>query len=259
MAADDFGMDLDAVGVPITGRAAFALVAPENVIPKAEMGARPIVFPAAAKSLGLYKVDGGPTPARESEDAIEFFQAGYAISGSGTRTVQITLAEHNAAVLELTEGKVPDENGVIEVDSELPNNRFILYVLTRYRNGMEKFQQGVANVTAIEPDQQERGTVEGNAVTFTWREDELFNGKPFWQWGPAVPGAPVVVQPTGVVAGTPGHFTPIGATPPASIAELRALGALGQTDAWTTGQYVEYGAGMKAHWGGSDWATGEAA
>lgn len=182
MAADSNGMDLDAVGVPITGRAAFAPVALANVIPKEDMGVRPIVFPANAQELGLFKVDGGPTDARENEDAIEFFQEGYAISGSGTRTVQIVLAENTEAIDVLTEGKVPDADGVIEVDSELPSNRFILYQLTRYRNGTERFRQGVAQVTAVEPDQETRGEVNGMAVTFTWRADDLFNGAPFWQW-----------------------------------------------------------------------------
>lgn len=65
--------------------------------------------------------------------------------------------------------------------------------------------------------------------------------------------------PTGVTAGAPGAFTPTGATPPATIADLRALGALGQTTAWTTGQYIVYGSNQKAHWDGTDWATGEAA
>lgn len=182
MTADANGMDLDAVGVPITGRAAFAPVDAANVIAKADMGVRPLEFPVGVKELGLFKVDGGPTEARENEDSIEFFQDGYAIAGSGTRTVQIVMAENNEAIDMLTEGKAPDANGVIEVSAELPSNRFILYQLTRYRNGTERFRQGVAQVTAVEPDQETRGEVNGVSVTFTWRADDLFNGAPFWQW-----------------------------------------------------------------------------
>lgn len=189
MTADSQGNDLEAVAVPITGMAAFAPVAAANVIEKADLGASPLTLPAAAKRLGLYKVDGGPAPSRETGDAIEFFQKGYTLAGEGTRAVVINLAEHNAAVLALTEGAEPDANGVIEVSSSLPGNRFILYVVTRYRGGLEKRQVGVASVTAVEPDQQTRGEVEGIAVTFTWQEDELFNGAPFWQWGPAIPGS----------------------------------------------------------------------
>lgn len=190
MAADEQGNDLSAVGVPITGMAAFAPVDEENVIEKTALGASPLVLTAAFKRLGLYKADGGPAAAREAGDPIEFFQKGYTLAGDGTRTVVIGLAENNPAVLELTEGTEPDANGVIEVSSSLPDNRFILLVVTKYRNGQEKRQVGVAAVTAVEPDQSERGSVEGANVTFTWQESDLFNGAPFWQWGPAAPGAP---------------------------------------------------------------------
>ncbi|MFE7198514.1 hypothetical protein [Microbacterium oxydans] len=256
MTADSSGNDLASVGVPITGMGAFAPVAIANVIDKAALGASPLVLPAAARRLGLYKVDGGPAPSRETGDAIEFFQKGYTLAGEGTRSVVINLAEQNAAVMALTEGAEPDENGVIEVSSSLPGNRFILYVVTRYRGGLEKRQVGVASVTAVEPDQQTRGEVEGIAVTFTWQEDELFNGAPFWQWGPAIPGS---VPATGVNAGTPGSFTPAGAAAPATLAALQALGALGETTAWTTGQYVVLGNSSQAHWDGDSWAAGAAA
>lgn len=67
------------------------------------------------------------------------------------------------------------------------------------------------------------------------------------------------VAPTGVTAGTPGSFSPGGATIPADLAALQALGALGQTTAWGTGEYVELGDSSKAHWDGAAWAAGEAA
>jgi hypothetical protein len=188
MTADSQGNDLDAVGVPITGVAAYAPVASANVIAKDELGASPLVLPVAAKRLGLYKVDGGPADSRESGDKIEFFQKGYSLAGDGTRAVVINLAEQNAHVKALIEGVEPDENGVYEVSSSLPDNRFILYVVTRYRGGKEKRREGVASITAVEPDQQTRGEVEGSAVTFTWQEDPLFNDAPFWEWGPDVPG-----------------------------------------------------------------------
>lgn len=256
MTADEQGNDLGAVGVPITGLAAFAPLDQANVLTKPALGATPLVLPAAYRKLGLYKVDGGPAPARESEDPILFFQVGYALAGDGTRSVVITLAEQNATVLELIEGSAPDENGVIEVSSSLPDNRFILFTSTTYRNKMQKRQIGVASITSVELDQQERGSVEGAAVTFTWQEHELFNGAPFWQWGPAVPGTIII---TGVTAGSPGAFTPPDVTLPANITSLRALGALGQTDAWTTGQHVVLANAAQVFWDGTDWKTGVAA
>jgi hypothetical protein len=189
MAADSQGNDLDAVGVPITGLAAFAPLLEANVIAKEELAASPLVLPAAFKRVGLYKSDGGPAASREAGDAIEFFQIGYSKAGAGTRTVVIGMAEQNPTVLALTEGATPDANGVIEVSSSLPDNRFILLNVVRYRGGLEKRQEGAASITAVEYDQSERGSVEGVNVTFTWQEDDLFNGAPFWQFGPAVPGA----------------------------------------------------------------------
>lgn len=255
MAADEQGNDLGAVGVPITGMAAFAPLAAENVLTKAELGASPLVLPPAYRKLGLYKVDGGPAPGRETEDPIEFFQIGYTLAGAGTRSIVITLAEQNANVQRLIEGAEPDENGVIEVSSSLPDNRFILFAGTKYRNRLEKRQLGVASVTSVELDQQERGSVEGAAVTFTWAEHDLFNGAPFWQYGPAVPGS--TPAPTGATAGTPGAFIPTGATVPANITALRALGDLGQTTAWATGEYIVIGTGQVS-WDGTDWKTGAA-
>lgn len=66
------------------------------------------------------------------------------------------------------------------------------------------------------------------------------------------------VTPTGATTGTPGSFTPLGADVPADLAALQALGALGQTTAWATGEYVTLGTGT-AHWDGSAWASGAAA
>lgn len=71
---------------------------------------------------------------------------------------------------------------------------------------------------------------------------------------------PSVLDPstpaTGVVAGTPGSFTPSGSAVPANITELRALG-IGAGPAWTVGQYVVIGSG-NAYWNGTDWAMGTA-
>lgn len=255
MSADDQGNDLTSVGVPITGIAAFAPAIEGNVIAKAELGASPLVLPEAYQRLGLYKTDGGPQDARDTEDPIEFFQKGYTLAGEGTRTVQIGLAEQNAAVQALTEGATPDENGVIEVSSSLPDNRFILLTVTRYRNGLERRREGVAFISAVEPDQESRGEVAGLKVTFTWQEDDLFNGAPFWQWGPALPGA---TAPTGVTPGAPGTFTPGGSTVPATLGALQTLGALGETTAWAADQYVVLGNASHAYWDGDSWAAGEA-
>lgn len=63
---------------------------------------------------------------------------------------------------------------------------------------------------------------------------------------------------TGVTPGTPGEFTPTGATPPSTLTVLRDLGALGETTAWDPGEYVVLGDASFAHWDGDSWESGVA-
>jgi hypothetical protein len=78
-------------------------------------------------------------------------------------------------------------------------------------------------------------------------------------WVAGATPAPVVTA-TGATAGTPGAFTPNGATPPATLAALQSGGVTASpTTAWTTGQRVVLGNGTLAYWTGSAWAAGAAA
>lgn len=65
-------------------------------------------------------------------------------------------------------------------------------------------------------------------------------------------------SPTGVLANSPGTFTPSGSNDPPNLASLQALGALGETTAWTEGQYVILGDDSHAYWDGDSWEEGEA-
>lgn len=192
MAADSSGNDLSAVGVPLTGLAAIAPVSEDNIIADADMGKSPLALPTAYSKLGLYKEDGGPQEARDDEDAIKFFQQGYKIAGDGTLTLQVNLAEDNATVNKLIDGKEPNEQGVVYVDSNLPDALWILFVATRFKNGNELRRNGVVRVQAVEVDQEERGSVRGKSVTLEWVPDELFVGSPYKKWlgKPAVTPAP---------------------------------------------------------------------
>ena len=187
--------DLNAVGIPLTGVAAFAPVTEANVIPDTDLGSPTITLPAAYRSLGLYKEDGGPQDERDDDDALEFFQDGYKLPGNSTVTVQIGLAEDNLNVNELIDGKAPDENGVVYVDASLPAATFILFVATRFKNGMEYRRNGVARVSAIEIDQEERGSVRGKNVTFEWVPDPLFRMSPFKKWFGTPGSVTVAVAP----------------------------------------------------------------
>jgi hypothetical protein len=188
--ADSAGNDLSKVNIPIGGSLAFAPYAADNVIADADLGATPLTLPTGYQILGLVKKDGAPQTAIDSEDATEFWQKGYEKPGDATRTVEVTCAEDNPAVLQLTEGKTPDANGIIYVDTSLPDARLILAEIVKYRDGgIERRRNGVAQVTKVEPGQDSRGENPGTKVTLKWEEDPLFNGSPYKQFGPAVPKA----------------------------------------------------------------------
>jgi hypothetical protein len=73
-----------------------------------------------------------------------------------------------------------------------------------------------------------------------------------WSQHISILGGPPASGPaTGVVAGSPGAFTPPGSTPPASLDALNASSITGGATAWTTGQYVILGDASEAHWTGS--------
>ncbi|MFF8845500.1 hypothetical protein ACF08N_22700 [Streptomyces sp. NPDC015127] len=66
------------------------------------------------------------------------------------------------------------------------------------------------------------------------------------------------ITATGATAGTPGSFTPSGATPPYALSDLSGVTA-SPTTAWTTGQHVVLGNGTNAYWNGTAWVAGIAA
>ena len=62
--------------------------------------------------------------------------------------------------------------------------------------------------------------------------------------------------PTGATAGNPGSFTPAGCEIPDNLAQLQALGPLGQTTKWPTSTYVNLDPVGSAYWNGTAWALG---
>jgi len=64
------------------------------------------------------------------------------------------------------------------------------------------------------------------------------------------------VTATGAVAGTPGYFTPTGATVPANLAALTGITASPATT-WASGQYVITADLLANNWNGSAWVAGK--
>jgi hypothetical protein len=67
-------------------------------------------------------------------------------------------------------------------------------------------------------------------------------------------GVPIVA----ILPGDPANFVPANATRPANLAEIQALGALGNVGAWSAGQYVSLRDETQAYWDGDSWNAGSA-
>lgn len=118
MTADAEGNDLEKVFIPVTGFLAVQLTGEPTWVDPTEGSATPLVLPEGYVKVGLFKQDGGPQDGGDKEDDLEFFQEGYKLGGSKSRTLQVTLAEFNDIVRQLTTGKTPDTNGMIVVDGD---------------------------------------------------------------------------------------------------------------------------------------------
>lgn len=254
--SDAQGNDLSSVFVPVTGFLGFG--PSETPVPaSAALAVLAYSLPPAVRKVGLIKEDGGFEWTGEADgDAIKFWQDGYELaSGQVKATLAVTLAQTDPITRELIHGKAPDANGVIDVDLGGNTNTYWLCTEEVAKNGVIR-RRIIPNATvqSVKEDKSERGTVLGYTVTFSTNRSAAINMAHYRE---AVIDPRVANQPTGVTAGTPGSFTPVGASVPATITALRALG-LTPGAAWTTGKYVVIGSG-NVHWGGTDWKTGAAA
>lgn len=175
MTADVEGNDLTKVFVPITGFLAVQLTGEAKWVEPAAGAATPLVLPAGYVKVGLFKQDGGPQDGGDKEDDIEFFQEGYKLGGSKSRTLQVTLAEFNDIVRQLTTGKTPDTNGMIVVDGD-NDATFPMFEVLKGKNGMSLRRNGLGRIQTVEPDQSTRGEAGGNAVTFDWIRNDEWGG-----------------------------------------------------------------------------------
>jgi hypothetical protein len=65
------------------------------------------------------------------------------------------------------------------------------------------------------------------------------------------------IKAAGASAGTPGKFTPAGASPPLNLSAITGVVASPKT-AWTTGQRVVLADLSEACWSGTSWVGGRA-
>lgn len=97
--------------------------------------------------------------------------------------------------------------------------------------------------------------VDGQHVR-TYAGDSVWWNGTAWVIGEA-PAAAGPITATGATAGTPGTFTPAGASPPADLTAMDTLAATPNTP-WASGEYVDLADASTAYWSGSDWQPGTA-
>lgn len=202
MTADAEGNDLEKVFIPVTGFLAVQLTGEPTWVDPTEGSATPLVLPEGYVKVGLFKQDGGPQDGGDKEDDLEFFQEGYKLGGSKSRTLQVTLAEFNDIVRQLTTGKTPDTNGMIVVDGD-NDATFPMFEVLKGKNGMSLRRNGLGRIQTVEPDQSTRGETSGNAVTFDWiRNDEWGGFYREWLVAPNTPKKLTSVAVTSETGGT---------------------------------------------------------
>lgn len=178
MTADAAGNDLDATKVVVTSK---IRIAPYDATQKltADLIAPSVADPATKLDtifskggfVGLITSDGAPQDGRDADDATEFHQPGYLLNADAKLTVQFTAAEDNDITRQMTIGK-PDDIDVYHVTDIIQNNKWFAYQETVFKGLLSRRRLGVVQLTGNEPDQETRGSVDGNALTLEWVEDE---------------------------------------------------------------------------------------
>jgi len=178
MAADSFGNDVTAVGVPVTGHMG---VAPYGTaVPTPVEGAdTAYILPAAYKLPGLLTEDGGFEWSMEADgDPIEFWQEGFSIpSGLANVTLKVKYAQTDETVRGIIRGKTADANGYITIDGGGTSAKYVLFTEEIFKSGLIRRRVAAnASIESVSEDKSERGSVLGYEVTYSIaRSPELAN------------------------------------------------------------------------------------
>ena len=184
MSADEFGMDVQAVGMPITGHLGLAPFG--TAIPTAVEGAAAgFTLPATFKNPGLLTQDGGPEWTEEADgDPIEFWQEGYSIpSGLANVTLVAKLAQTDETVRSIIRGKTADANGYLTVDGGGTSTKYVLFTEEIFKNGVIRRRAAPnASIQSVKEDKSERGTPLGYEVTFKVNRHADVENNHFGEW-----------------------------------------------------------------------------
>jgi len=184
MAADEKGMDVEAVGLPITGHLGVAPYGTEIPTP-AEGAAADFTLGTEFKNPGLLTQDGGPEWTEEADgDPIEFWQEGYSIpSGLANVTLVAKLAQTDETVRSIVRGKTADANGYITVDGGGTQTKYVLFTEEIFKNGVIRRRVAPnAGIESVKEDKSERGNVLGYEVTFKVNRHSSVENNHFGEW-----------------------------------------------------------------------------
>lgn len=183
MAADSFGNDITAVGVPITGFLGFA-PAGTTIPTPIEGGAADFVLPVAFERAGLLTEDGGFEWTLEPDgDPIVFWQEGYQIpSGLANAELVAKLAQYDSIVRRLAWGKTPDANGYITIDAGGHALEFVVFTEEIFKNGVIRRRVAEVSVTGAKVDKSERGNVNGTELTFKAKRSVSLGNEHLGEW-----------------------------------------------------------------------------
>lgn len=183
MAADEYGNNINAVGVPITGLLAYAPAT--ATIPSPEEGAaEDLELGEDFRRVGLLTEDGGFEWTEEPDgDPIEFWQDGYSIpTGNANVELTFTAAEESPVTRYLRTGKTPDANGYLTVDGGGVTKRHAFFSEEIFRNGAIRRRVAFGRVVTAKLQKNERGNVQGIEFTVHVSRHAAFNGEHYGEW-----------------------------------------------------------------------------
>lgn len=168
MAADEFGNDVQAVGIPVTGNIGFAPFGTTVPTPAAG-GALDFILPEAFKVAGLLTEDGGFEWTLEADgDPTVFYQEGYSLpSGMANALIKVKFAQTDETVRGIIRGKTADANGYMTIDAGGTDKKYVLFTEEVFKNGVIRRRVGAnVSVKSVKEDKSERGKVIGYDVEF---------------------------------------------------------------------------------------------
>ncbi|GAB2567506.1 hypothetical protein [Leucobacter ruminantium] len=192
MAADAEGNDIGLIGIPVTGFLAWAPLPLASILTPEEGASLSLVLDPAWSKVGLIKQDGGFDWTGEANgDAIEFWQEGYSEpTGLANVSIATTLAEHKAKNQELLYGVAPDSFGSTDIEEASNGKRVGLFSHEVFKSGwIRRRLMPNVGVQTVKLDKSERGSVQGQAVTFKVDRASQLGMKHYRQW--IIPPVPV--------------------------------------------------------------------